>query len=238
MKLSFLRAKCKKACKLKNICLFWGMFFTSMSKIIFALLSFVFFSACVVKPVSPPNSPVSNTPADTKIAIVDIQLIESKSHKVEMFRKHVEEKQSKYQERVRAMETEVLKKTEDLKSRASVLSSDKIKQEEDKIKKKIEEYSADAQGFSMAIEAAKSYGIIDLNKCLWTEVEKFSETHQIDAVFPASSVMYVSKNIQDITDEILKTIDKSHCKIDAKEYFKKAEHEIEKAKKDVKHTKK
>lgn len=172
----------------------------------------------------------SNAIAET-IAVVDVQYIESKSQKVESFTKDLLKKEGEYKEKVKEMELKIEKEAEKLKSKTSALSPAQQKTEEEKIKKDIEKYSIEAKELSDVLEYVKASGMADLSKCLWTSVEKQAEKDAIDLVIPKSAVMYLSKNITNITDQVIKTFDKSDCKVSVKDYVKKAESEIKKNKK-------
>jgi outer membrane protein len=167
---------------------------------------------------------------DTKMAIIDVKDVESGSKKVQNFRKEIEKKQSKYQDEIKKLEEKIQKDANSLKEKSSTLSSEQLKKEEAKLKKDIDNYSAKAQKYNAVMEFVKGYGVQDLNKCLWDSVSSYAKQEKIDLVMPASSVMYVSSNVLNITNETVKSLDSSSCKIDAASYFKKAESDAEKIK--------
>jgi Skp family chaperone for outer membrane proteins len=159
---------------------------------------------------------------------VDIQKIEGAAKPVMEFRKEIESHKNKYQEGIKKMEAEITKETETLKSKASIWSSDKLKDEEKKIQMKIEKYTKEVQADNATLELVMSYGVNDLNSCMSESIAEVAKKHELDAVFPLLTMLYRSEKVTDITHDVVSNLDKRKCKVDTKAYFKKAKEAVEK----------
>lgn len=160
---------------------------------------------------------------ELKIAVIDIQKVEQKSEIVEKFTKNLDKKYKKYQDEIKKMEEDITKDSESLKKKSSALSSEKIKEEEKKIQIKIDEYTKKTAKINAIFDEVKNYALVDLNKCMSKIVEKISNEKELSLVMPNNAVIFYSNDLFDITDISIKEMDKSSCKIDIDQYFKKAE---------------
>lgn len=165
----------------------------------------------------------------TGFGSVDIQKIETSAKPVMEFRKEIESHKNKNQDSIKKMEAEITKETENLKSKTSIWSSDKLKEEEKKIQNKIEKYTQEVQIENAILETVMNYGVNDLNTCMSDSISEVAAKQQLDAVFPLMNMLYKSDNIKDITSDVIKNLNDRKCKIETKSYFKKAKDAVTKS---------
>ena len=162
----------------------------------------------------------------TKFAVVNMQKIEQKSDHIKDLAGKISDKRKKHYDEFQKIEKSITKDVEDLKTKASILSSDKIKKEEMEIQKKIDIYSKKNQQQSKVFEIAEAMILKKLNDCMLKQVSEISKKNHYDFVFQSSNIVYYSDNIIDITDSVIEKFDDTKCKIDISENFKQAEKEV------------
>ncbi len=161
-----------------------------------------------------------------KMAMVNMQKIEQKSSNIKKLVDVISEKRKKHYDEFQQMEKNITKDTEDLKAKASVLSSDKIKKEELEIQKKIDSYTRKIQQQSKIFELVEISVLKKLNECMLQQVNEIGKKQEYDLILQSSHVVFYSSKIRDITDLVVEKFDNTKCKIDLQDYFKQAEKDL------------
>ncbi|QED22820.1 OmpH/Skp family outer membrane protein [Candidatus Deianiraea vastatrix] len=166
--------------------------------------------------------------------VINVRQFEESSKKVKSYKDAINKKKEKYQNELKRMGEEINADSSALQSKISALSAAQKKVEEGKIQSRIEQATKYAQRAKAIIELAESYSGEDLNKCIMRDVEKVSKSSGMDVVLNSNSVLFISDNIPDITEKVVKEFDNSSCKLDIDNNFAKAKKDVENAEKNNK----
>ena len=134
-----------------------------------------------------------------KIAVVDLIKISSQYNKAKQYREYLKKRKSAIDKEIEQKYKEI----EKLKENTSLLD-DKKKKEIDERLKKLDDYGRE-QYYKLQEESQQKSK--EVREDILSSIQNYARRHKIDIVISKGAVVY-SKEMLDITDEVLKDLNK------------------------------
>ncbi|MBQ4875245.1 MAG: OmpH family outer membrane protein [Rickettsiaceae bacterium H1] len=152
------------------------------------------------------------------IAIVDMQLIMQNSTAVKNLNNQLEHKKSKLKKEVAEKEELLKNVSEELSKQSKILSEEALKKKENEFQEQVVSAQKDIQAKSGVIEESYVATLEEINKKITDLITGKSKSLKIDLVIPKSHVLFFGNKIKDLSDEIIRDLNKKLVKIDMNDY--------------------
>lgn len=143
--------------------------------------------------------------ADLKVAKINMQVISTKSKRIQTAYQKMQQIQSEGQAKLAAMAS-------DMKALQTKLEAAKTKDEKDKIEKELEAKSEAAESERQSVGVKLSLEQTNIRNRFTSElkniIEKTAKAKGLSVVFEDSTLLY-SSGITDLTDDVLKELEKA-----------------------------
>ena len=153
--------------------------------------------------------------ADQKIVVVDIQRIMRDSLAAKDLKTQLDAQKQQYQGEVDAKQDKLKKERDDLEKQKAILAKDALAQKE---KSFLDEYKADqkdVQEKQVAYDNAYKSAVEVIQKNVQDIINGMATEQSFTLALPTSTLIYADKTL-DITEEVLKRLDKKLPKVQLK----------------------
>lgn len=140
------------------------------------------------------------------IAVLDMQVVMNETKMAKEKQAELRAKSQKAQERLIEMDKSFNNRVEALKSKKSILSEEKYREEQTELRRVNQEMQAEAQKIQESLAQEHQSIQVKIADELDTIVSKMAKSKGFDTVLAKSYVLYSAKSI-DITGEVLKELD-------------------------------
>lgn len=149
-----------------------------------------------------------------RIAIVDMQKVEKDSVAVKALLVDLEKKEKYYQDLIKKMENDINNKREEIESKRSIWSSQKIEDERKKVENMINDYQSKVANFANNMDSIKNSALNEINAVMKDVIGDIGKDQNFDIVIPSNILMYYGDNVSDITDSVVSKLNKKIKKVD------------------------
>lgn len=153
--------------------------------------------------------------AEQKIAVLDVDKIVQESKVMKDVRAKIGKKQDEFQKEISRKQNTLEAEQKKLESRKSVLSKEAYEKEQQVFEKKVEELRVFVDKKQSILKKAQVESMTKINDKMKEVVDKISKTQSIDVILSAAQTLSYKDEI-DISDHVLKELDKKIAKLDIK----------------------
>ena len=150
--------------------------------------------------------------AEEKIAFIDLNYIMNNSISGKSINKFINDKRNKKNDEFKEIEKKIKIDENELISKKNIIDKDVYNSKVNEIRKRINNYKTDRQKFNNSVEKNKIKYTNKLLEKLNPIISDYVEKNSITIVLPKKMIIVGKKNL-DITNPILKALDKSVQKI-------------------------
>jgi len=158
---------------------------------------------------------IVNSAYATEFAILDLERIIKESNAMKDIQNKVNKKQEDYQKEVNKKQTELESEQKIIESKKNVLSKEGFEKEVQKFEKKLDDLKTMIDRKQNTLKKASMESMSKVNEIIKEIIAEISKDKNYDAIIPASQTIYYADGL-DITEEVLKKLDKKITKIDVK----------------------
>ena len=158
---------------------------------------------------------IVNSAYATEFAILDLERIIKESKAMKDIQNKVNKKQEDYQKEVNKKQTELESEQKIIESKKNVLSKEGFEKEVQKFEKKLDDLKTMIDRKQNTLKKASMESMSKVNEIIKEIIAEISKDKNYDAIIPASQTIYYADGL-DITEEVLKKLDKKITKIDVK----------------------
>ncbi len=151
---------------------------------------------------------ISSTLSAEIIAIVDMSMITQKSKAMISLNQDLENKRAELSKEIRDKEQSLKKLDKELLDQKEILSKEAFEQKAKDFQNKILSEQNNIQEKTNALEKAYLESLEKVSDKINNIIKTKSESLKVDLVIPKLQVLFSSKKIRDISDDILSTLDK------------------------------
>lgn len=148
----------------------------------------------------------------SSIVYVDLDFIIANSLVGKSATKQIDDKKKKYEVELNKMETNIKNEDKTISSQKNILSDNDIKIKVDKLNKKINDYKSRTQSINKEINNNKIYATSKILENLKPILSQYSDENNIELILQKKNII-IGKNKLNITDDIIKLLDKKITKI-------------------------
>ena len=148
-----------------------------------------------------------------KIAYIDLNLILNKSDVGKFVNEHIEKIKKKNFSKYKEQEKELIKKEKLLISQKNILNEDEFKKKIVVLTDEVKKYRSDKKSAINRINKIKADYTKEILKSLNPIITEYVDLNSISIVIPKKNIIVGKKNL-DITDQIIKLLNKNIKKID------------------------
>lgn len=149
------------------------------------------------------------------VATINIDQISKEAKVVKNIAKQISKKRDQFQKQISASEKKLEKEQKKLESKKDILSESALKKEQLAFFKKVEKLKNDASKKDKILKKAYTTSIKKVNDVVGEIVNSIAVEKGLSLVLPSSQVVYSVESI-DITQEVIKKLDKKVSKIKVK----------------------
>lgn len=153
--------------------------------------------------------------ASKAIAVVDIQKIMKDADAAKSINDQIEKKRSEYQKQISKQEDGLKKEHDDINKQQAVLAKDALENKMKDFNNKVASVQKDIQEKRVSLDEAFSNALGEVQNSLYNIIEEMSKEKQFVMAIPSSQILY-AKDDMDITDEVLKRLNKKLPKVELK----------------------
>ena len=157
-----------------------------------------------------PNAALANS-----IAVVDVKKIMQEAKAAKYVQAQIKNKRDKYRANIKKQEASLRAEEKKLVESRALLAADAFKEKEKAFKEKYQNVLKNAQSQRKKIDAAVRDSIGQIRKNLFIIVEEIAKEKKLDVAVAKSNTLYVISGL-DITDEVLKRLNKKLPKVTVK----------------------
>lgn len=158
---------------------------------------------------------IINSANATEFAILDLERIIKESKAMKDIQNKVNKKQEDYQKEVNKKQTELENEQKVIESKKNVLSKEGFEKEVQKFEKKLDDLKTMIDRKQNTLKKASMESMSKVNEIIKEIIAEISKDKNYDAIIPASQTIYYADGL-DITEEVLKKLDKKITKVDVK----------------------
>lgn len=158
----------------------------------------------------------SNALADLKVAVVDYQKVLQQAKAAKNAQEQIKKKRDTYQNEIAKQEEQIRKDDADLAKQRSLLSQDAFESKQSEFKSKFMKFQSDVQKKRASMDDALTKALSEINVATVKVIGELSKERGFNIVLPTSQILY-SEPSMDVTDEVLKRLDKTLSKVDIKQ---------------------
>lgn len=178
--------------------------------------------------------------AETKIGVVDIQKIMRESLAAKDLQEQLEKRKNEFQSEITKQEQQLQKEDKALAEERGVLSADAFEKKRNSFKTKVDDTQRKINSRKVKLETGYANAINQIQNKVLGIVESIAKDKSLTLVLPFSETLYAD-NSMNISEEVLKKLDKELPKINLsvpEKEDKKEEKKEEKKKEEKKEDKK
>ena len=153
-------------------------------------------------------SPAGAQNSSLSVAVMDVQSILRASKASESIRPQIGELRSNYQAAVREREDELRKASQDLQRQRAVLSANAFAKKRREYETKARAAQTEFQTLKRQLDGAYNIAMGKVQKSMLSVAAKIAGERELDLVLPKSLIILSAKEL-DITEEVLKRVDKA-----------------------------
>jgi len=157
--------------------------------------------------------------AETKIVVVNMQLVELKSIGVATVSSKVQDTKDKMQNDLSQREKSLQKEAEDLQSRSALLSQEVIKQKKESLQRKFSDFQMEFQAVSDSLEKIKLCSFDAVQNEMKKVIKIVADRGRYDLIIPSSALLYSGANIPDITEDVINELNNTSKSINVSSCF-------------------
>lgn len=166
--------------------------------------------------------PLSAAFAQSNVAVVNIQAIMRDSMAAKSVREQLEQKQKSFQGEIGKKEEQLQKEDQELAKQRSVLAKDAFEKKLQEFRGRATKVQKEVQSKKALLDGAFERSIGQIQKAVTDIIAAMAKEKQFTVAIPTSQVLYAEPAL-DITDEVLKRLDKDLPRVDVKFEEKKKE---------------
>lgn len=149
------------------------------------------------------------------IAVLDVEKIVKDSKAMRYIQKEVSAQQKTYQKEVDATQKELETEQKKLEGKKKVLSDEAFKKDLAKFEKKVNDLKELVEKKQASLKKASVEGMAEVNDEIKDIISELSEEKDIDLIVPSTQTLFY-KDALDISDEVLKRLNKEITKVKVK----------------------
>lgn len=153
--------------------------------------------------------------AESDFGVVDIQKIMREAKSANSVRDQVQKKQKTFQEESDKKEKDLQAADQELAKQRSLLSQEAFEEKYQEFRKKVAAAQKDYQEKRVKLDKALAKALADIQSNVLEIVNEVAKEKKLGAVFPTSQMLYAEES-KNITEEVLKRLDKQLSKVDVK----------------------
>ena len=143
--------------------------------------------------------------AQTKVAVVDTQLILSTANAAKTAAEAIKKATETAQGKINALEARLAKQQDELRSKKGVLSADKLAEEEEKFRKAVRDFRTEAQSIQAALEQDSRNRRNRVIEAVRVEIEAVAKEKGYDMAIAKNLVLFAGAQ-DDLTQDVLKRV--------------------------------
>lgn len=143
--------------------------------------------------------------ADATIGVVDTQKVLSEANAAKSARDYLQKQTEGAQKKINDMEAKLVKQQEDLKAKRGVLSPEKFSEEEEKLKKAVREFRAEAQSIQANLDKENNNRRGKLTDAIRNEIAAIAKEKGLSVVIAENLLLYNGGAV-DVTADVLKRV--------------------------------
>jgi Skp family chaperone for outer membrane proteins len=158
--------------------------------------------------------------SETKIAVVDMQVVEAKSVAVDDVVKKLEKEQISLREHIDNASKDLQRRARELDSKKSVLSATAVEEQRRKLESDLVSLQTEAQVGGENLQRARITSLTEVDVAVKNIVRDISKKAGYDVVFPLHSLMYLSDGkYPDITDDVITKLNSTLKTVDVQRHL-------------------
>ena len=149
------------------------------------------------------------------IGVLDVEKIVKESAAMRDIQKKVSKKQEDYQKDVTSKQTALEAEQKNLEKRKNVISQEAFEKEAKPFEKKVDDLKEFVDKKQNSLKKASLDGMSKVNDKIKDIVADISKEKELDVIIPAAQALYYKDEL-DISDEVLKRLNKKITKVEIK----------------------
>ncbi len=150
-----------------------------------------------------------------EIGILDVEKIVKESSVMKDIQGKVSKKQDEYQKEVNKKQTALEAEQKKIEGKKNVLSKEAFEKESQAFEKKVNELKEFVDKKQNSLKKASLDSMSKVNDKIKDIIAEISKEKELDVIIPAAQALYYKDNL-DISEEVLKRLNKKITKIDVK----------------------
>jgi outer membrane protein len=153
--------------------------------------------------------------AASEIGVLDVEKIVKESSAMRDIQNKISKKQDEYQKEVTKKQNELEADQKRIEGKKNVLSKDALEKETKSFEKKIDDLKTFVDKKQNSLKKASLDSMGKVNDKIKEIIADISKEKSLDAIIPASQTLYYKDEL-DVSDEVLKRLNKKITKVDVK----------------------
>jgi Skp family chaperone for outer membrane proteins len=151
----------------------------------------------------------------SNIAILDLEKIIKDSKAMRDIQNKVNKKQDEYQKEVSKKQNDLENEQKTIEAKKAVLSKDGFEKEVQKFEKKVDDLKTYVDRKQNSLKKASMESMSKVNEIIKEIIGEISKDKNYEVIIPASQTVFFEDSL-DISEEVLKKLDKKITKVDVK----------------------
>ncbi len=151
----------------------------------------------------------SDNKKSTHFASISMQKITESSLAFQNIKKQMEEHANSMRSKFDLKGKDIRKKESELEKKSKVLKPEVLKEEIEKLKKESQELNDELNNDRQKLEKIYFDTMNNFHKQVNDIISEYSNKNNIDVVLEVSNIIFISKNIDNITDKVIEIINKT-----------------------------
>ncbi|MBL6785191.1 MAG: OmpH family outer membrane protein [Rickettsiales bacterium] len=153
--------------------------------------------------------------AVSPIVFIDVEYIVSETKAAQDVKEIIKLEVEKFQKNLKEKQEIIYKKEQELKAKANVLSSEKLKEEQTQIVKQFKEFELELANKKKSLDASYAEFINEIQVHIQKVVVELADENNYQTVITRNSLVYAKKSL-DISDDVIALLNKRMPKIEFK----------------------
>lgn len=149
------------------------------------------------------------------IAILDVEKIAKEAKAVRDIQKKVSKKQDQFQKEINTKQEALESEQKKLEAKRNILSKEAFEKEQKDFSEKVEKLKEFVEKRQASLKKASTASMENVNEKMKVVVEEVAKEKKLSLILPSSQVIYSLDGFE-ITDEVLKRLDKKVSTVDVK----------------------
>ncbi len=156
-----------------------------------------------------------NSASASNIAILDLEKIIKDSKAMRDIQAKVNKKQDEYQKEVSKKQSDLESEQKTIEGKKSVLSKDGFEKEVQKFEKKVDDLKTYVDRKQNSLKKASMESMSKVNEIIKDIIAEIAKDKNYNVIIPASQTVFFEDGL-DISEEVLKKLDKKITKVEVK----------------------